>query len=107
MDKLNNSVKGLIQEAESLNEIKTAAIEKLEGRLNTCPRQWQDATREFMKTIRANIKARLKLINDLKRIDPYADPRRIIKITYKLEDLNQKDDRAINKYTAAMNDGLN
>ena len=106
MDKLQSSIKGIIQEAEQLNNIKLAAIKEIEGRLNTCPTQWLSATNNFIKIVRTNISRRQSLVRELREKKILNDPQRLIDITYELQDIDSKDLIASNVYNSIMDEEM-
>lgn len=104
MNKLQTNIKAIIQEAEKLNASKTAAIGKLQGRLNICPGQYLLPTKRFINAINNNIRDRQKLIDELNVISILTKSERLIEITYKLQEIDNKDLMASNMYSVAMDE---
>ena len=101
---MNNNIQFLIKEAETLNATKADASTKLKERLSSCPEQWIQATKNFIKKTNTNIELRQGLANELRKMTILTNPLRMIQITYELEDIDKKDNLAADMYNASMDE---
>ena len=104
MNKLNKKIIELMQNANDLNNSKTAAVTELQDRLNVCPEQYLLHTKRFIRVINNNIETRQKLIDELKDMNILTNPERLIEITFELQEIDNKDLMASYMYTAAMDE---
>jgi len=97
-------VKDLIKEVEALNITMTEFSTDVKEKFLTCPSQWVQITKNFIKKIDDDISLRKCLANELHEAAISTNILRMVDITYKLGELDHTDKIACKMYSAKMNE---
>lgn len=88
------NVKKFIKDLEGTNKRWLAGITNVKNNLGGSPEELRQTIEEYLMAIKCNVSERQKIIDEIKGIDVFKHPKRMIDITSEIQELGLNDIKA-------------
>jgi hypothetical protein len=87
-------VKKFIKDLEGVNKRWMAGITNVQKNLGGCSEELGQTIEDYIRSIKDNIRERQKIIDEIKGMDVFEHPKRMIDITYEIHEIDLNDIKA-------------